>query len=1635
MKNKKIQILFFLLPLIYSVPRKAFAQANITINQAGPVNVNNNDNFYDAGGAAGVDGNTNYTITLVPAVAGESVCLDFTMFNTYYDYSALSYAFGDSVCIFDGSNTASNKIATLMGNYGAAWNNGTVPTPVGIGTGSGFAAVTTPGIFCSTNPLGSLTISFYNIDPTTSPGWAAKIKTYKTLGNPGCNIALTATPATICNGSSTTLTATGNVVAAAINNNFNSGSVGTGWAGTGAVTFQNNASNACLKPSLDGTTYIWMANQTCPRTLTSNSMNVSNGGTISFEYRQADFNSNASPCESPDINMSGSTPESVFLQYSLNGTTWTTLKVMFPINIQSPAMTGDNYSGCGYEVRKWNKVVVPIPTAAATASTQFRWIMPLCTSASTDNWGLDNVVIASPNTSTITITELTGGTVVGVPSATSPYSISVSPTVTTTYRATITDGTNTCFNDVTVTVNPCGCVPPSITTQPAPIAICANGNTSFTVAATGGNGSFQWQVNTGSGWTNITNNAVYSGATSATLGITGATAAMNSYQYQCIVYETVGTCPSTSTAVTLTVNALPTVTSVSSGNISCTTANATLTGTSAGNTMVWNGGALTNAANPATVSAAGTYTVTATSGAGCTNTTTLNVTSNTTLPTVTSVSSGNISCTAVNATLTGTSVGNTMVWNGGALTNAANPATVSAAGTYTVTATNTTNGCTNTSTVNVTSNTTLPSVTSASSGNISCTTANATLTGTSVGNTMVWNGGALTNATNPATVSAAGTYTVTATNATNGCTNTSTVNVTSNTTLPTVTSVSSGNISCTAANATLTGTSAGNTMVWNGGTLTNAANPATVGAAGTYTVTATNTTNGCTNTSTVNVTSNTTAPTVTTSGSGIINCSSGSTTLTGISAGNTMVWNGGALVNAANPASATAAGTYTVTATNPTNGCIGTATMSVTATSPNVSAGPNLALSCTTTSGSINVTSTTPGVTYLWSPAVVSGGTTNTATVNAAGTYTCVVSDASSSCSNSAVINVTSSTTPPAVTSVSSGNITCTTTSVTLTGTSAGNTMVWNGGTLTNATNPATVGAAGTYTVTATNAANGCTNTSTVNITSNTTPPAVTSVSSGNITCSSPNATLTGTSPGNTMVWNGGTLTNAANPATVTTAGTYTVTATNPSNGCTNTSSVIVTSTGAFPNISIATPLQITCTSSSVTLTGGSTTSNIGYQWTTGPATATYTVSAAGTYTLTVTNLGTGCASQQTVNVTTNTTPPTVTSSSSGNITCVNASAILTGTSAGNTMVWSGGVLTNATNPATVSAAGTYTVTATNTINGCTNTSQIIVTSNTTLPTVSSVSSGNISCTNANATLTGTSVGNNMVWNGGTLVNATNPASVTTAGTYTVTATNPTNGCTNTSTVTITSNTTAPNVTAGPSAIISCITGTTSISANSTTTGATYNWSGPGITAGGATSSPTVNTVGTYTVTVTNPVNGCTITSTVAVGANAPPIASAGNDITITSGTSTTLTATGGATYLWNTGETTNPIIVSPAITTDYCVTATDVLGCSDTACVTVAVDIQCGELFVPTAFSPNGDGVNDVFRIKVNPLCVLQMQLLVFDRWGEKIIEITDPNLFWDGTYKGKALDNAVFVYYLTMTLSNSPEPIKKTGNVSLLK
>ncbi len=92
----------------------------------------------------------------------------------------------------------------------------------------------------------------------------------------------------------------------------------------------------------------------------------------------------------------------------------------------------------------------------------------------------------------------------------------------------------------------------------------------------------------------------------------------------------------------------------------------------------------------------------------------------------------------------------------------------------------------------------------------------------------------------------------------------------------------------------------------------------------------------------------------------------------------------------------------------------------------------------------------------------------------------------------------------------------------------------------------------------------------------------------------------------------------------------------------------------------------------------------------------------------------------------------------------------------------------------------------------------------------------------------------------------------------------------------------------------------------------------------------------------------------------------------------------------------------------------------------------ECGELFVPNAFSPDNNGENDMECVYGK--CIKSVIFSIYDRWGEKVFETDNINNCWDGVYKGKKMNTAVFVYYLRATLNDGEEVIKK-GNISLFR
>jgi len=129
-------------------------------------------------------------------------------------------------------------------------------------------------------------------------------------------------------------------------------------------------------------------------------------------------------------------------------------------------------------------------------------------------------------------------------------------------------------------------------------------------------------------------------------------------------------------------------------------------------------------------------------------------------------------------------------------------------------------------------------------------------------------------------------------------------------------------------------------------------------------------------------------------------------------------------------------------------------------------------------------------------------------------------------------------------------------------------------------------------------------------------------------------------------------------------------------------------------------------------------------------------------------------------------------------------------------------------------------------------------------------------------------------------------------------------------------------------------------------------------------------------------------------------------------------------------------IVITPTKPGEYTVYFTDENGCAHvlkTIYLSVITSIcDEGVVYLPTGFTPNNDGINDVLFIRSN--FITEVYLTIYDRWGEKLFETSDIKNGWDGSFKGKLLDQGVYGYYMTFKCNNGEESFKK-GNITLMK
>lgn len=1047
--------------------------------------------------------------------------------------------------------------------------------------------------------------------------------------------------------------------------------------------------------------------------------------------------------------------------------------------------------------------------------------------------------------------------------------VSFTPAVSGDYTVTGTDASG-CTNTAVASVT---VTPgPSVTASASSTSICESSSTML--MASGAN-TYLWMPGSLPGA-----NVIVSPAATTTYTVTGTD---------------VSGCTGTAT-ITITVNPRPTVTISGAGSY-CQGGSTVLT-SSAGTTYQWylNGVQIAGeTAQTIAANAAGIYNVMVSVPTGCADSA---ATGHTLIenpsPTVAFTATPSLAvCAGSSLTLSGTGAV-TYNWTGGVFDGVS--FTPAASGDYTVTGTDGL-GCTNTAVASVTV-IPVPTVsTIVTPAATVCAESTVTLNGSGA-STYSWSGGVTDGL--PFTISTTTTYTVIGTDI-NGCTDSETVTITVNPT-PTVTiTTSPGTTVCQGQSVTLSGGGAA-TYSWTGGVTDGV--PFTPATTTSYTVTGTDA-SGCQNSASVTITVNPTPTVGFTAAPGTTICAGQSVTLNGTGT-TSYSWTGGVFNGVPfTPASTT---TYTVTGTN-VAGCTGTATVTITV-NPAPTVGASAAPTATVCSGGSLALSGTGAVSYTWSGGVTDGVSfvpPSTATYTVTGTDV-------NGCTNTATILVTVNPLPTVGATASPGTSVCTGSSVTLNGTGA-TSYSWSGGVTDGVAfvPPSTT----SYVVTGTDGA-GCTNTATITITVNPLPTVSSTTNPSSTVCAGTMVTLSGTGA-SSYAWTGGVSDGV--PFAAASTQTYTVTGTD-GNGCTNTATTTVTVNPAPAVTASASPGTSVCTGTSVTLTGGGATT---YTWTGGVTDGVpFTPASTNTYTVTGSD-GIGCTNTATITITVNPQPSISSTASPGVTNCAGTAVTLNGTG-GTSYTWTGGVTDGVA--FTPASTQTYTVTGTD-VNGCTNTATTTITVVPAPVITSAASPSTTVCEGTMVTLNGFG-GSSYSWSGGVTDGV--PFAATATTTYTVVGTD-LNGCTGTSTITITVNL-APNISAAQSPGGGPHCEGTTVTLNGIG-GVSYTWC-CGVVDGVGFVPPAT---ATYTVTGSD-FGGCTDTATITVVITPSPIVSsiASPATTVCNGTAVTLSGTGATTYSW-TGGVTNGVPFTPVSTNTYTVTGTDASGCTNTATTTITVN------------------------------------------------------------------------------------------------
>lgn len=861
-------------------------------------------------------------------------------------------------------------------------------------------------------------------------------------------------------------------------------------------------------------------------------------------------------------------------------------------------------------------------------------------------------------------------------------------------------------------------------------------------------------------------------------------------------------------------------------------------------------------------------------------------------------------------------------------------------GTYLLTVLNAVNGCTSTSSVVIAEDVVPPAASILPTDLITCMQGTVPLDGSGsssgAGFSYLWtttNGIIVGPDDVPVSgASSVGTYNLLVTNVVNGCTATASVAVAADVNIPVVTALPPNVLTCAVGNTVIdaSASSSGPSYQYNwttpDGHILSGGNTLMpmVDAPGTYTLHLLNNANNCMATLAVVVNQNLTPPLANAGQDAILNCTmptavlDGSASSTGPNFSYLWTTTNGNILNGSTSLNPTVGmdGTYILEVTDQNNGCSATASVQIMndSNAPTAAIAAPAVLTCTTLQTIIDASnsSQTGNLTYMWSGNILSGQGTLQPVVNQPGIYTLSITNNVNGCTDVASVTVNQDIIAPAVAAGPDGLINCFSPSTVIGApgnpSGAGYSLQWTttgGGTITPANGPtALVNQAGDYQLLITNLQNGCTATDAVTISADFASPTADAGPTAELNCIQTALSLQGSGSAGPIFsysWTsaaGGNILSGANTLSpvVNEPGSYQLLVLNTQNGCTASSQVNITENANGPTAIAGLPQTLTCTLTSTTLdaAGSSSGAGISYAWSatgggninSGANTLTPMIDAPGVYILTVTNAANQCTQTASVTILEDVQAPQVNAGADNQLTCSVTTLplqaqILSSSSSNIGYTWASpnGQILNGGNTAspTIGAPGTYIVTVTDVVNGCTGTDQLLITQDLTPPQALIAPPQTLTCAvqqlplDASASSAGANFFYQWTTPDGHFVSTQNVQQpvVDAPGVYDLLITNMTNGCFQGVSVYVNQDIQLPTVEAGASVALDCDTPTNALNGAGSSVGANfvYTWSTANgqILGGGNTLTPTIGDPGLYVLTVLNTQNGCSDVDNVTV--------------------------------------------------------------------------------------------------------------------------------------------------------------------------